>query len=115
MPSPLVFEIAQPDGSAEVVKGYCSKRKDSLAMHKTHDGRWVVTHKATGMDISEAMPANLANSYPQVLKWMDHVQANTAIELARLDELPFNPTASARANAAREIFRIRDVGRQYNG
>lgn len=113
MPSPLTFKILQADGPTEV-NGYCNKRKDSLAMHKTDDGRWVVTHKATGMDITAAMPASLANSYPQVLKWIDHVQANAAPELARIDELPFNPTTEARMTVQREIFRIRDVGREYN-
>lgn len=114
MPSPLTFRIASPEGGEEV-KGYCNKRKDSLAMHKTDDGRWVVTHKASGMDITAAMPASLANSYPQVLKWIDHVQSNAAPELARIDELPFNPTPEARANVKSEIFRIRDIGHQFNG
>lgn len=114
MPSPLTFKVALPEGPVEV-KGYCSKRKDSLAMYKSDDGYWHVTHKATGMDITPAMPASMANSYPQCIKWMDHLQANAAAELSRLDELPFSPTATARANASQEIFRIRDVGRQYNG
>lgn len=114
MPSPITFRIIDGTEPAEV-KGYCNKRKDSLAMHKADDGVWCVTHKATGMDVSQAMPASLANSYPQVLKWIEHVQANAPAELARLDDLPFNPTPDARAAAASEIFRIRDIGRQFNG
>ena len=112
MPSPLVFKIAQPDGTIEEVKGYCSKRKDSLAIHKL-ENEWFVIHKASGMNVNRLVPTDV-KSYPKLMEFMDFMQANAAPEFARLDELPFNPTAGAKANAAPEMFRIREIAKTFN-
>lgn len=113
MPSPLVFKIAQPDGTVEEVKGYCSKRKDSLAIHK-HDDQWFVIHKASGMNVNKIVPPTV-KSYPKLMEFMDFMQANAAPELSALDELPFNPTAGARLSKRDEVFRIMDVAKKFNG
>jgi len=114
MPSPLTFKIFDQDiaGPREVA-GYCSKRKDSLAIHK-HDDKWFVVHKASGMHVNALVPQDV-KSYPKLMSFMDFMEANAAPEFARLNELPFGPTAATRLNVMPELVRIRQVASDFNG
>ena len=106
MPSPLTFKIFN-HGSSQEVKGYCNKRKDSLAMHKTDDGKWDVIHKASGNSVTSAISAAVTG-YPKTLALIAHVQENALESLQILDRMTIGemPTSPEQKAAARHIQQV---------
>ena len=111
MPSPLEFKIF--DNGPKVVKGYCNKRKDSLAMHKNDDGTWNVIHKASGNSVSSAI-SGAVTGYPKTLALMAHVQESAGESLQILDRMSLGEAVVSpeQINAAKIV---RQIIRDYKG
>lgn len=106
MPSPLVFKIFG-EGQPQEVKGYCAKRKDSLAMFKDENGKWQVVHKATGNTVTSAISSSY-NSYPKLIDLMSTIQERAGESLQILDRMDLGErvTSPEQVNAAKELRRI---------